>query len=126
MRTALLLFFFFSSYSVINAQDASTKASPFELKNFELLEKDGKTFIQVSIYNKGKVFAYPIVQVQFGEEVIANKAGTFDIYGILQHTTQSFEYPVSLAKQEGKMKFIILISSGIQKDVYKIEHEYEQ
>lgn len=126
MKTAPLFLLIFCSYFLSNAQDASSKPSPFELKAFEVIEKEGKTFIQVALYNKGKVFAYPIVQVQLGDEVIANKAGTFDIYGILQHTSQAFKYPVSLPKQEGKLKFIILISSGIQKDIFKIEHEYER
>lgn len=125
MKTALVFFV----YSIIFFQFAaaqSEKAPPqMSIQDFELIQKKGKHFVKLSLYNKGQLFSYPVVQLELNNKIIANQEGRFDSYAILQESSEAFEFPIDLTQPTGLLKFTVVIGSGMKKGVYRIEHAYE-
>lgn len=96
----------------------------FELRNFQIIKKEGKSFVHLSLFNKGKLYSYPVVQVLVNQKVLANKEGRFDTYAILENSEQAFVFPISIEGVSGETTFTITITSGMDQKTQVLKHTY--
>lgn len=74
--------------------------------------KDGGNMIRIVIRNGGEFLSYPVAQARHDGEIIANEDGRFDLYGIAENRTETFEFPITLPEGKQRITLDILLGEG--------------
>lgn len=94
---------------ILAAEAPEVISTQFKVNSMAFVEKDGKMKLELSLTNSGDFFSYPVVQVKFGDKIIANKEGIYFLYGLLD--TEKFIFETDFQPQDG-LEFTILVGSG--------------